>query len=217
MKFPTFLLSITLFTGWLVADDAGTSVSAYQPAAIGAEDYASLRGISPFLRALNLSDSLILTGFAEVKGERVATILNKDTKETYVVSGQPNSQGWKMVDLNMDPDIEKSAVKVAIDGGEVVTVRYMDFKLKAGEAKPAAGPSTEPNGGPTAIMAANRRRGGRRGGPSPEMREKMSQLSDAQRSQLFERMRAMRESRPEMSWEERSKIFSAALNEMTTK
>ncbi len=194
---------------------------------VAEEDFRALRGQSPFLRSLNLSDSLVLTGFADVGGERVATIMNKETKETYVVSGQLNSQGWKMVDLRADEDLEKVAVKISVDDGEVVTVRYANIAVKSGESKPAAGPSTEPNGGPTAIIAA-RRRGfgggqgggegsGRRFGPSPEVREKMGQLSEDQRRQLFEKMREMREQNPEMSWEERGKLFNEALDKMLPK
>lgn len=191
--------------------------AAILPAAVEAGDFTALRGQSPFLRSLNLSDSLILTGFADVEGERVATIMNKETKETYVVSSQLNSQGWKMVDLKTDPDLEKVAAKVAIEGGEVVTVRYANPALKPGESKPASGPSTEVGGGPSAILEANRRQaeGSReRRGPPPEVREKMDRLSEDQRRQLFDRMRELREKNPEMSREDRSKAFSEALDRM---
>lgn len=195
------------------------------PIGVATEDFTALKGQSPFLRSLNLSDSLVLTGFADVEGERVATILNKETKQTYVVSSQINSQGWKMVDLKTDADLEKVAAKVAVDGGEVVTVRYADIDLKNGEAKPAPGPSTEPNGSPTAIMEARRGRfggpGGPRGpgmgGPPPEIREKMEQLSENQREKLFNKMRELREKSPDMSWEERGKIFNEALDKMVNK
>ena len=192
------------------------------PIGVATEDFTALKGQSPFLRSLNLSDSLVLTGFADVEGERVATIMNKETKQTYVVSSQINSQGWKMVDLKTYADLEKVAAKVAVDGGEVVTVRYADIDLKNGEAKPAPGPSTETNGSPTAIMEARRARfGGPRGpgmgGPPPEIREKMEKLSEDQREKLFNKMRELREKSPDMSWEERGKVFNEALDKMLTK
>ena len=194
----------------------------FLPEAVAPVDFTALKGQSPFLRSLNLSDSLILTGFADVEGERVATIMNKETKETYVVSSQLNSQGWKMVDLKMDADLEKVAAKVAIEGGEVVTVRYAEWLVKPGESKPAAGPSTETNGGPTAIMASRRRGPGGPGGPGmggppPEMREKMEKLSEDQRQKLFDKMRELREKHPDMSWEDRGKAFSATMDEMLNK
>lgn len=200
-----------------LAVEPGEAQSTVEPAMIGLDDYASLKGQSPFLRSLNLSDSLILTGFANTGTGQIATIINKETKETYVISDQPNSQGWKMVELRADPDIEKASVKVAIDNGEVVTIRHTDLKLKPGETKPAAGPSTEINGSPTAIMESKRRRNGWRGGPSPEIREKLDKLTEAQRSELFQKMHVLRQERPEMSWEERGKIFNSTLEGMTKK
>lgn len=215
-------LSLILVSGGLAA--AGEGGTAIVPEAVAAEDFSALRTQSPFLRSLNLSDLLILTGFAEVENESVATIMNRETKETYVVSSKINSQGWRMVDLKTDEDLEKVAAKVAIDGGEVVTVRYSDLQLKPGEAKPAAGPSTEPAGGASAL--AMRRPGfggpggpgggeGRRGsGPPPEMREKMEKLSEDQRRKLFEQMNELRQKNPEMSWEERGRVFNEAMDRM---
>lgn len=202
-------------------DVAGPAVE--PPAAVAADDFAALRKQSPFLRSLNLSDSLVLTGFAEVEGERVASILNRETKETYVVSSRMNSQGWKMVELKADDDLEKVSAKVSVDGGEVVTVRYAEISLKPGEARPAAGPSTEPPGGATAIFASRRRgfgsgegEGRRSFGPPPEIREKMERLSEDQRRQLFDKMRELREKNPDMSWEERGRVFNEALERMSS-
>ncbi len=209
MKFPMLLATLAAAVPSAAQEDVA-------PAAVVAEDFDALKGQSPFLRSLNLSDLLILTGFAEVEGERVATVMNKETKETYVVSSQTNSQGWKMVEVKSEGDLETVAAKIAIDGGEVVTVRYAEFQLKPGESKPAAGPSTEPNGGPTAIVVASRREGGRSGrrGPSPEMREKMGRLSEDQRRQLFNRMRELREQNPFMSREESGRIFLESMDNM---
>lgn len=218
---PAALALAFAFSSPLAAEDRSVSVA---PASVAPEDFGPLRTQSPFLRSVNLSDSLILTGFAEVEDERVATIMNKETKETYVVSSKINSQGWRMVELKTDEDLEKVAAKVAVEGGEVVTIRYADWKAKPGESKPAAGPSTEPNGGPTAIMAARRPgfggpggpEGRRMGGPPPEVREKMEKLSEDQRQQLFDRMRELREKNPEMSWEERGRMFNEALERMSS-
>ncbi|NLT70219.1 MAG: hypothetical protein GXX91_05940 [Verrucomicrobiaceae bacterium] len=184
------------------------------PPGVGAEDFAALKGQSPFLRSLNLSDSLILTGLATVNQEQVATLLNKDTKETFVVSSTLNSQGWRMVELKSDPDLEKVAAKVAIEGGEVVTVRYADWQLKPGESKPGAGPSADPNPRPD----SSRRRGeGERRGPPSEFREKMSRLSEDQRREIFREMSALREKQPDLSREERGRIMTGMMDKMLQK
>lgn len=223
---PAILCAAMAATAPACFADAGSSGGVpadERPAPVLEEDYAALRKLSPFVRALNLSDSLVITGFAEVEGRRVASVLNKETKETYVVSDRMNSQGWKMIDLKTDEDLEKVWAKVSIGGGEVVTIRYAEVALKPGEAKPAAGPSTEPPGGPTSIFSSRRRGfGGREGGsgrpsfgPSPEVREKMERLSEDQRRQLFDKMRELREGNPDMSWEERGRVFNEALERMT--
>ncbi len=214
---------LILVFGLTLSFGAEETVEAYLPAGIAEEDFTALRGQSPFLRSVNLSDSLILTGIAMLDDEQVATLMNKETKETFVVSSKLNSQGWKMVDLKSDEDLEKVAAKVAIDGGEVVTVRYGEWQIKPGESKPGAGPSTEPGvpQGPT--MGGERRgfgdghRGPPGGGPSTEFREKMSQLSEEQRQKVFQKMMELREKHPDMSWEERGKHMSEVMDKALKK
>lgn len=182
------------------------------PTAAVPADFASLQGSSPFSRTLSLSDSLILTGIATVDDEQVATLLNKETKETYVVSSRLNSQGWKMVELQADSDLEKVAAKVAIAGGEVVTVRYAEWQLKPGESKPGAGTG---EGGQ--VRDGERRRFGDGGGPPPEIREKMEKLTEEQRTKLFTKMAEMREKHPEMSRDEGREKFHELLDKMAAK
>lgn len=210
--FPLLLFSLATF-----ASGQEVEVS-HIPSVVEDGDFSALKGQSPFLRSVNLSDSLILTGLAMVNNEQVATLLNKETKETFVVSSKLNSQGWKMVELKSDPDLEKVAAKVAIEGGEVVTVRYAEWQLKPGESKPGAGPSTEqgPGPGPGGMRGPGGGDGERRG-PPPEFREKMSQLSEEQRGEMFRKMSELREKQPEMSREDRGKLMSEMMDRMLQK
>lgn len=171
---------------------------------------------SPFTRSLNLSDSLILTGIATMDGKKVATLMNKETKETYVVSEQPNAQVWKMVEVAGDEALDRVSAKISVEGGEVVTVRYSDWALKPGEAKPATGGGGE-------IREGERRGFGRGegrppfGGPSPEMRSRIEALPEAQRQKLFDHMMKLRMEKPDMSWEERGQEFQRTLEKMEKK
>jgi hypothetical protein len=212
----TLVCFLALF--FTVLSGAEEGVSTGLPSAVADDDFSALKGQSPFLRSVNLSDSLILTGLALVNDEQVATLMNKDTKETFVVSSKLNSQGWKMVELKADADLEKVAAKVAIEGGEVVTVRYSDWQLKPGESRPGAGPTVEgaPGGGEGRRGFGDGRRGPP-GGPSPEFREKMSQLSEEQRGKMFEKMSELREKHPDMSWEDRGKHMSELMDKMLKK
>lgn len=116
----------------------------------------SLLENSPFTRSLNLSDALVLTGIAYIDGKPVATIVNKTTKENYVVSEEPNAQGWKLAETSAATKLNHTQAKVMI-GAEVVTVRYSAEALtpeamKKGGYKPGSGPpggsGGPPDGGP---------------------------------------------------------------------
>jgi hypothetical protein len=65
--------------------------------------------------------------------------MDTKSRESYVVSEVPNSQGWKLVDTSEDDDLEKVAAKISVASGEVMTVRFDEGRLKPGEGKPAAG------------------------------------------------------------------------------
>ena len=181
------------------------------PAALTDEDFKELNSSSPFTRSLNLSDSLILTGVAKIGNETMATLIDKNTNETYVVSGQTNAQGWRMVDLEGDANnLEGLTAKIAVSGGEVVSVRFDEKRLKPGEGKPAAGVGG--GGGPGDGRGKGMKgRGG--GGPNPELREKIMKLSEEQRGKLFEKLREIREANPNLSREE----MGAKLSSMTDK
>lgn len=206
---------VLILTSASVAQEVQDS---FLPQPVGNTEFAALQEQSPFTRTLNLSDSLILTGVARLDEEQVATLMNKETKETFVVSGSLNSQGWKMVELKPDSDLEKVAAKVSVDGGEVVTVRYSDAALKPGEAKPGAGRG-DVSGGDN---GERRRFGGKgdgpsRGGPPPEVREKMEKLTEEQRGKLFEKMREWREKNPDKPREAGFQVFRDNLDKMVDK
>jgi len=212
--FPWFL-ALALSPSLLAEEEVGNN---FTPTSVAGPDFALLKSQSPFTRSINLSDSLILTGIATMDNEQVATLLNKETKETFVVSSTLNSQGWKMVELKADEDLEKVSAKVAVEGGEVVTVRYAEWQLKPGEARPGAGPSEggqgQPQARPDARMKGKGGGDGRRGGPSSEIREKMMKLSEAQRGELFSKIRAMREKNPNMSREEMGEVMRKNMDSM---
>lgn len=152
----------------------------------------------PFTRALNLSDSLVLTGIAYINGKPVATILNKTTKESYVVSDEPNAQGWKLQETSASHTLNRTQAKLLV-GGEIVTVRYSDEPLTK---DPNA--NRRPEGGPPdrGDRGDRPRREGSRG--SEEDRQRFMALSDAARSKFIEKMRESREKMGNASPEERS-------------
>lgn len=157
---------------------------------------------SPFTRALNLSDSLALTGIAYVEGKPVATIHNRATKESYVVSEDPNAQGWKLVEMNASKDLHRAEVKI-VANGETVTVRYGDEQLTPGAKKGSMpggggppGSGGPPGGDPNRVRTSSYLGDGGR--------DRYFQLSDGARDKFRELMRQRREANPNASMEEMS-------------
>jgi hypothetical protein len=89
---------------------------------------APLLESSPFTRALDLSDSLMLTGIAYVKGRPVVTLANKATQERYVVSEEPNALGWRLMEASPATELRFTQAKLMV-GTETITVRYSEAQL----------------------------------------------------------------------------------------
>jgi len=185
-----------------------------QPAPVIEEDFAALRASSPFLRSLDLSQSLILTGIARIEGDLYATLLDRETKETHVVSKSANPQGWRMVAVaGNQQDLESVTAQIAMASGEVFAVRFDEQQLKPGEGRPGGGPGGGPQRGPDGRpVYTSYREGisgdGFRGPPPPEMVAKLERLNDDTREKLIREIREYRDRNPNVSSEDRQRLFT---------
>jgi hypothetical protein len=142
---------------------AGTAVSESfgLPEAVTEEHFTALKQHSPFLRTLDLSKSLIITGVARIGNEPVATLLDLESSKTSVVSRDAvNSEGWQLVEVNGNlSDIQTLTAKIKMGGGgEIFSIRYekapqvvkgpagVVVSNKVGNGTPGGG--TNPHGGP---------------------------------------------------------------------
>lgn len=91
--------------------------------------FAPLLEHPPFTRALNLSESLLLTGVAYVDGKPVATIKDITTNKNHLVSEQPNALGWKLAGATPSTQLDHAEVKVMI-GSEIVAIRYSNTQMQ---------------------------------------------------------------------------------------
>lgn len=94
------------------------------PAAPKAEHFQALRERSPFTRPLDLSDTLVLTGVAQVNGKPLATLLDTEDGLSMAISEAPNDRGWKMVKLQRIDDLEAAVATIAVGSGDVIHVRH---------------------------------------------------------------------------------------------
>ena len=193
-------------------DGRGKGGSSETPAMLTAEHFADLKSNSPFLRSLDLSKTLVLTGVAQVNGELVATIFDRESKETRLVSRTANKQNWQLVGVDGDRQrLDRMTAQISVAGGEVVSVQFDPAQL---QVKVRASVPQIPADQAAYIteQARNYRHGfrgdGVRGPPSPQMIEKLSKLTLEQRSQVIYQARQMDDN---LSNEDRQKaIFRLA-------
>ena len=179
------------------------------PRSLNHSDFEALRTHSPFTRSLSLSDSILLTGVAEIDGSQVATLFDKESRVSYVVSETPNAQGWKMVGIDRNQELDQVSATISVDGGEIVTVRFSEGQLQPGEGKPAA----------TAVPSTPRGED-RRSLPTDEERRKfgewlkkrMSNFSDQQKRKAGEIMQEKMKANPQMSDRQKGEVFVQILD-----
>lgn len=175
---------------------SASAVSPHRPEPLTAQHFAALKSHSPFLRSLDLSKTLVLTGVARVDGELVATLFDRESEKTQVVSQSANAQGWRLVDIQGDQKrLNSMTAQIAVSGGEVVSVRFDPGQIKV--IPKASGPKIPADQAEyIAAQARNYRQGisgdGHRGPPPPELVKKLSQLSEQQRAVVIYQIREMR-------------------------
>ena len=154
---------------------------------------------SPFNRSVNMSDSLVLTGVAYVEKKPMATLLDKETKRTYVVSENPNEVGWTLVEATPTTDLKRTQVKVNV-AGEIVTIRHdteaQMESMKKGKTSPG-GQSNKEERREEKGFSRDRR------GPPPEVMERYNKLSDKAKEKLRSHFTENRERIMNMNPEER--------------
>ncbi|MEM9280931.1 MAG: hypothetical protein AAGA96_03830 [Verrucomicrobiota bacterium] len=104
------------------------------PDPLSHSSYDDLLNHSPFTRSLDRSESLQLTGFAEIDGKPVVTLFDREKKKRLVVSDTPNSEGWRMVEVEPNLDPAQVAATLSVDGGELVTIHYDEGQLASSES-----------------------------------------------------------------------------------
>lgn len=130
----------------------------FLPGAVTLENFSELKEHSPFVRTLNLSKSLILTGVARIEDDTIATMLDLETRQSYVVSTEANQEGWSLVQVEGDEsDIETMTAQIKVAGAEIVSIRYekapavsrprgVSVSTRIGDG--SSGGGTGPHGGP---------------------------------------------------------------------
>ena len=198
------------------------------PRSVDEADFEALFTNSPFTRSLGVSDSIILTGVAQIEGDVFATLLNTETMESQVVSKTANLQGWQLVGVGGNAAESRTwTAKIQVAGGQVISVRYQKPPTK--RARPTSGGgSSGGSGGSLPPLsssqmaeakkaAVNYQEGFSSDGyprkPPPEMVQKLSRLSVSQREDINKQMLGLRNKG--LGLDERRKIYENLVDRST--
>lgn len=169
------------------------------PQPVNAEHFSAIRSQSPFLRTLNISETYSLRGVAEIGGDPVATLYNRKTRKTLLVTkDKANEAGIQMVEVVPAKDLGGVAVKVSF-AGEVVELKYDNSVVTP---KPKSGGSSRPSGEPE------------RRGPSKEDMARYNSLTEEQKQKFRDYARQTMTKHPNMSREERSNMIRGAMTRL---
>lgn len=139
------------------AADGQANPDAGLPEPVTEAHFTALTDQSPFLRSIGLSQSIVVTGFAELDEEIFASLFNLETRESFFVGEETSPEGWQLVGINGDrSDLETLSARIKIAGSEVVSIRYEKLPANAfqkggssgGSGKSGGGGGTGPHGGP---------------------------------------------------------------------
>jgi hypothetical protein len=183
---------------------AANSSEGVLPEAVTKEHFSAIREQSPFLRNLNLAATYSLRGVAEINGQPVATLYNRETKKTLFISkNEPNDAGIQMIEVVPGRNLGGVTVKVSF-GGEVVELKYDSDQLS-----PLASASSSGGG------KGDGKGDGKRKGPSSEERKRYESLNAEQKEKFRQYARQTMQKYPNMSREERQNMIGGALSRLS--
>lgn len=201
MKYtPSFILVFALSGFPLVAEE--TAVVIESPEAPSENDFTALRKTSPFTRVLSLPETYALRGVATINNEQVATLYNRETKKTIVVTPDgKNEAGLSLVEIVPASDLEGVAAKISFAGDEA------ELKYELSQIFPQPRPPGSGSGGSG--------KEGERRGPSPQDIERFKALPEEKQAKLREYIGHVMRNYPDMPREEKGNLIRGAMIRLT--
>jgi len=188
----------------LPAQEPTTITDELLPQPVTEGHFNQVLGNSPFLRILDLSETYSLRGIAEIDGQPVATLYNRDKKRTVVVAAdEANDLGMKLVDVVPNQDLTGVMARISVGGEEV------ELKFDSDRVNP------QPKGGGRGGTSGGDRKDGKRRGPSKEDIERYKALSDEKKEKLRNFIRGTMQKYPKMSREDRGNLIRGAMQKLS--
>ncbi len=174
------------------------------PDAPSASDFEALRKTSPFTRVLSLPETYALRGVAKINNEQVATLYNRETKKTVVITRDGNNEaGISLVGVTAATQLDGVTAKISFAGDEA------ELKYETSQLYPA------PKSQPGAPGQSGRPPEGEQRGPSPQDIERYKALPEEKQAKLREYIGHVMRNYPNLSREERGNMIRGAMMRLT--
>lgn len=185
------------------------------PPEVDEEDFKGVVEKSPFTRSLNLPNSMILSGFAEMDGNRIAVLLDGETGDSVVVSESENEMGWKLVAVTGEENqLDAKVATISIGDGQHFRVAYdrkvhsavMKIRaaaMKKAEPKPKSGGDEKKPSQPPSDEAKKKY--------YEAMKKKWESMTPAQQDSARRFMEERRRANPNMTPQERGRLYNEAM------
>jgi len=186
------------------------------PGPIESSDFEALKEASPFGRVLDPAEVYVLRGVASFDDIQMATVYNRQTKKTVIVTPEKKTdEGLQLVEVSQPPSAPEyalAAVSARISfAGDEVELRYEKSQIS---------PQTRPGGGGDG-RSDGRGDGhgkgddGKRKGPSKEDIARYRALPQEKQQKLREYIGHVMRSYPNISREERGNMIRGAMIRLT--
>ena len=182
-------------------------ISDLLPQPVNPAHFETVLKSSPFQRTLNLSETYTLRGVARIGGAPVATLYNRDSKKTVVVtSSEANESGMQLVDVVPGRDLTGVAAKISFSGEEF----ELSFEPERIVPLPKDAPKPGASGKDEKHSGHDRHKG-----PSKQDMDRYKSLTEAQREKFRAYIRHTMEKYPNLSREERGNMIRGALSRLS--
>lgn len=193
------------FLAYALVVSAGVASDGIVPSPAEEGDFASLKQASPFVRVLDPSETYVLRGVAEVDNISVATLQDRQTKKTFVVTrDEKNEAGIQLIEVSSGGEL--AGVKATVSfAGEEIELGYDIAQFAAAPRSASSQSRGKDGGGPD----------GKRRGPSKEEMERYKALGPEKQKVFQQYIQQIVKKYPEMPREERGNMIRGALIRLT--
>ncbi len=207
MKRLLLTLALTGSAGLVLVQGQETVLLEEVPEAPSGDDFDALRKTSPFTRVLSFPETYALRGVATIDRVQVATLYNRETKKTLVITPDgKNEAGIALVGIVPAATLEGVAAKISFAGDEA-ELRY-ELSQIAPQPRP---PGPPPGGGGPDGRGGD----GERRGPSPQDIERFKALPEEKQAKLKEYIGHVMRNYPDMPREEKGNLIRGAMIRLT--